>query len=479
MNSKNDNTQLDTKDTSELFQQFANLPKRVFPKLKTARSVNLFGIDSLKIGFHIHLSEPNLKDWLKNEKVIMSEFEDKLLSRVHTRKHQIGNGSSINFAYIPVDYQGKNVDLLIIELHSVPKLLGVCNHSQIQDWEQGWDRINQILSDIPFLVEIPDVRDGIIYRIDVCANFQVGKNVNNFMDILCKRHFPHRTIQTFPGKQVIFGSKEISTSFYNKHRLCKKDGRCYDEDAVGILRMETQIRTKRKAQEWFRLETPTLRMITKQRIIERLEQDLITLKLDKPVLGNLVERIKTSSILSKTEIRNLIAYVTLRDTSSHENLKQFYSPKMRSDREKMLLEAGLSGQTVSNLKTALPSLLYMLALGNIVETEAIQNENDEMPDLDMDTLIDVQQNKRNESGEYEFEYMENCSASIEYDMEDSLVTAYPPCEEVGSSEDIVGEQSSPFSLNQTNISFSQEVEEEDTSINYNHIKNYLEAQSKR
>jgi hypothetical protein len=121
----------------------------------------------------------------------------------------------------------------------------------------------------------------------------------------------------------------------------------------------------------------------------------------------------------------------------------------------------------------------MLALGNIVETEAIQNENDEMPDLDMDTLVNDQQNKQNESSEYELEYMENCSTPIEYDMEDGLITVFPPCEEVGSSEDIVGEQSSPFSLNQTTISFSQEVEEEDTSINYNHIKNYLEAQSKR
>lgn len=120
----------------------------------------------------------------------------------------------------------------------------------------------------------------------------------------------------------------------------------------------------------------------------------------------------------------------------------------------------------------------MLALGNIAEAETAQNENDEIPGLDMDTLVNAQQNKQNESSEYELEYMEDCSTPIEYDMEDSLITVFPPCEEVGSSEDIVGEQSSPFFLNQTTISFSQEVEEENMSINYDHIKNYLETQSK-
>lgn len=343
MNSKNDNTQLDTKDTSELFRQHANLPKRFFSKLKTASSVNIFGIDTLKVGFKISLSETDLINWKKNNETIVAEVGEKPISKVYHRSYPIGNGSSVSFTYIPMDYQKKEVNLLLIGFHSVPKMLGICNHSQVQDWQKGWDRINHIISNIPFPMEIPDIRDGIIYRIDLSVNFQVGDNVSYFLDILSQRYFPHRDCLIRSGKQVAFSAKEVSVSFYNKYLKCKKVNKCNYEDAAVILRMEIQIRSKRQAQHWLGSNVPTLRLVTMQGVLERLEQDLITLKLDKPVLGNLVERIACSDLFSKTVSNNLISYVTLRDTWSRERLKERFSVKVISTREKMLSEAGLSG----------------------------------------------------------------------------------------------------------------------------------------
>ena len=159
--------------------------------------------------------------------------------------------------------------------------------------------------------------------------------------------------------------------------------------------MEIQLRSKRQAQKWLGSNAPTLRMITKQLVMERLARDLRTLKLDKPISGNLIERISASKDLSITEIKNLIVYVILRDSKSREELKEFYlySVKMISDREKMLSKAGLSGQTTLDLREALPSLLDLLRAGNHVEKELVIQEQDKVPNSDTIALANTPQNE--------------------------------------------------------------------------------------
>jgi hypothetical protein len=67
---------------------------------------------------------------------------------------------------------------------------------------------------------------------------------------------------------------------------------------------------------------------------------------------------------------------------------------MISDREKMLVKAGLSGQTASKLKNVLPSLLGLLQAGNNVEEALVIQEQDEVPNSDMNVTDTAPQNER-------------------------------------------------------------------------------------
>jgi hypothetical protein len=149
--------------------------------------------------------------------------------------------------------------------------------------------------------------------------------------------------------------------------------------------MEIQMRTKRQVQKWLGSNEPTLRMITMPRVMSRI----------KPVLGNLVQRIECSNDLSNTKIENLTAYVTFRDSHSREDLQKRYSRKRIADREKMLFKAGLSGQTTSDLREALPSLLDLLQVGNNVEKALAIQEQDEVPSSVVSSVTDtIPQNER-------------------------------------------------------------------------------------
>ena len=186
------------------FQRFAALPKKIFSKLKTIQSINIFGIDTLTIGFNIPLSKHQLVGWVKTKKSVVLEFGNKPLSNVYIRRHEFENGIVIRFKYIPVDYPGEVVNLLLVEFKSIPKLLGICSHSQMQDWEKGWDAINKILNDIPFLVKLPDIRDGIIYRIDLCCKFPGWEKCAFLFEHYCSALFSSQGHLLIPRKPSYF-----------------------------------------------------------------------------------------------------------------------------------------------------------------------------------------------------------------------------------------------------------------------------------
>jgi hypothetical protein len=193
----------------------------------------IIGIDTLKIGFTLPYGTLDLVGWHHTSSAFIQETGEKFLGEVYRRTVLLAK-TQIKFKYIPINFDGDVVYLLLIEFISVPKLLGICSHTQIGDWEAGWDKLNDMLRDIPFLPKLPDVRDAVLYRIDIAANFQVGKSVQDFLQLIAQRSYPHRDTVVWLGKQVRFTAEHLTLSFYDKYK------RCRHKAARGILCMEAQ-----------------------------------------------------------------------------------------------------------------------------------------------------------------------------------------------------------------------------------------------
>ena len=117
-----------------------------------------------------------------------------------------------------------------------------------------------------------------MYRLDLCANLQVGSgDINDYLQIVSKCKHPHRKGESFNGTGMVFPSDEIRTIFYNKYEQCNMS------EAKGILRMEIQMRSRRIIGKWVGAKYPTLRHITHKMIAMLLHEELRILRLDRPV----------------------------------------------------------------------------------------------------------------------------------------------------------------------------------------------------
>ena len=90
---------------------------------------------------------------------------------------------------------------------------------------------------MPALMEFPifpklDIAEGILIRLDMCYNHQVGDAVDDYIKAIGNLEYPHRRTKYHRNEGAEFRAKHKTTKFYNKER---ESGFA---EAHGILRQE-------------------------------------------------------------------------------------------------------------------------------------------------------------------------------------------------------------------------------------------------
>ena len=177
--------------------------------------------------------------------------------------------TTLRFTYRPLGYD--NNPILMLEV-SLPKLLYGRNHVMLSSIEETIRDANKILADVPHIPHL-DIGEGILIRLDMCYNHQVGDMVNDYIEALGKLEYPHRRTKHHRFEGVEYRAKRKTTKFYDKER---ESGFV---EAKGILRQETTLINGKDIQKLLKVRQPTLKDITFEQIAEFLQDELTKLGL--------------------------------------------------------------------------------------------------------------------------------------------------------------------------------------------------------
>ena len=188
--------------------------------------------------------------------------------------------TSFRFTYLPEAYDGH--PMLSLEF-SLPKMSFGHNYQMITNIDEAIKLINSRLDGIPHLPKL-DIAEGILIRLDMCYNHQVGDAVDDYIRAIGNLEYPHRRTKYHRNEGAEFRAKYKTTKFYNKEH---ESG--YAE-AKGILRQEITLMDAKDIQKIFGIKKPTLMDITKESIVENLKDDLSKIGL----LGNSIANRNTA-----------------------------------------------------------------------------------------------------------------------------------------------------------------------------------------
>ncbi len=317
--------------------------------------MDIMPIDTVKVMFYIDPSLISLNSWMHRTKEKGSDGDKCIFQDEYTKNRYSKNGTRVGLTFRPYDLYGKGNNLLFIEL-SLPKLIYGCNHKMIVDWKKSIPRINnEILkaTGIPGL----DITDGILYRLDICVNFQVGENVKDYVQALLKGHYPRRRTLPYQTTGVLFKTNKpgISIAFYDKQFECSHS------DASGILRAEISIRKKGKITDKLKKSDISLQGISGDKLLKIMGADLKILGLDKTVV---CDRLAIENLLSQKygprRVRTLIGYWIERQTKTVDQIiAEGTSRRCICYYQKLLKEAGIASISYDS-HVSLPSLMPQL-----------------------------------------------------------------------------------------------------------------------
>lgn len=223
-------------------------------------------LDTIRVKFPINPTEEQLKGWIHKTSESQTGIRNSYIYNT------LIDEAMLKFTYFPLDYKSK--PMLTLEV-SLPKLLFDNNYRMITSIDGAITIANTMLDGIPHIPKL-DIAEGVLIRLDMCFNHQVGDAVEDYITAISKLDYPHRRTKGHKGEGAEFKAKHATTKFYNKEH---ESG--YAE-AHGILRQETTLMSGKDIKKIFKVKQPTLKDITKEKVTEYLKNDLSKLGL----LGN-------------------------------------------------------------------------------------------------------------------------------------------------------------------------------------------------
>lgn len=189
-------------------------------------------------------------------------------------------GALVTYTYYP--YANQGTPILNIEF-SLPHLVLGSNVYQVFNIKEAIDLANGMLPDVPGVPKL-DLWDGVLTRLDVCYNHQVGDLVPHYIRALIFHDYPNREPRPYMSSGVQFPTKNATFKLYDKQkeRLKNRD-HVGAQLAYGILRQETTNR-KGAVRKLTGLKQPTLRDINIDMLLDALENELKKLDLlNRPI----------------------------------------------------------------------------------------------------------------------------------------------------------------------------------------------------
>lgn len=220
-------------------------------------------LDTIRVKWPISPTKEHLAHW-----ICRTTTSEKGVKEVYIYNYQFDE-ALLRFTYYPIDY--KLHPLLSLEV-SLPKLLFDNNYTMLGSIDGTIKITNLLLEDLPNVPHL-DIAAGILIRLDMCYNHQVGDMVNDYVDALGKLEYPHRRTKHHRFEGVEYRSKHKTTKFYNKEH----ESGCIE--ARGILRQETTLLNGKDIQKFLGKPKPTLLDVDYEKVSDYLQDDLAKLGL--------------------------------------------------------------------------------------------------------------------------------------------------------------------------------------------------------
>ncbi len=223
-------------------------------------------IDTIRVKFPISPTPEQLQGWMHK---VIETTTGKRESYIYNP--QVDN-AVLRLTYFPIAYDGK--PMMTLET-SLPKLVLDNNYQMLGSIEGAITIGNLMLEDVPHVPKL-DLAEGILIRLDMCYNHQVGEAVEDYIKALGNLDYAHRRTKHHRYEGVEFRASKKTTKFYNKEHEFGF------VEAHGILRQEITLIRAKDIQKLFGKKKPTLLDISKEFIAEQLQDELAKLGL----LGN-------------------------------------------------------------------------------------------------------------------------------------------------------------------------------------------------
>lgn len=216
-------------------------------------------LDTIRVKFLISPTPEHLSKWTHRITETQTGIRESYIF------NPIIGDTMCKFTFYPFAYDGN--PLLMLEF-SLPKLV-LGNNFQMLGSIDGTIKIsNYLLNNYSYPIPKIDISEGVLIRLDMCYNHQVGDYVEDYIKAFGNLEYPHRRTKNHKHEGVEYRAKHITTKFYNKE---KESG---FPEAKGILRQETSLIHGKEVQSFTGMRKPTLMDITYDQVIFYLRNDL-------------------------------------------------------------------------------------------------------------------------------------------------------------------------------------------------------------
>jgi hypothetical protein len=227
-------------------------------------------LDTIRVKFPIYPTDEQLKGWTIRI-TRTQEGERKVFIY-----NPVVDETTLRFTYYPRDYSGH--PMLTLEC-SLPKLIFDNNYQMLGSIDDTIKIANILLQDLPHVPNL-DLSEGILIRLDMCYNHQVGDAVDDYIRAIGNLDYPHRRTKHHRYEGVEFRAKHKTTKFYNKEH---ESGFI---EAHGILRQEITMIKGKDIQKFLYKPKPTLLDVDYEHVTEELKSDLDKLGLLNNSIAN-------------------------------------------------------------------------------------------------------------------------------------------------------------------------------------------------
>jgi hypothetical protein len=223
-------------------------------------------LDTIRIKYPISPDQEQLRYWIHKT----STTETGGVKEYYIYNPKVTDDEILlRYTYFPFAYDYH--PLLTLEL-SLPKLLYGNNYQMLGSIDGTIKLANMYLAAVPH-APILDLAEGILIRLDMCYNHQVGEAVDDYIKAIGNLDYPHRRTKYHRYEGVEFKAKHTTTKFYNKQNETKS------QEAFGILRQEATLLEPKDIQKLLDKRKPTLLDVPRDLVADYLKDDLKKLSL--------------------------------------------------------------------------------------------------------------------------------------------------------------------------------------------------------